>query len=128
MVRTLFFTSIGLLILIPAPTDSHCVWAGRVYSDAELKLNGRVCQICQAGKWVDKDIKCDECRAKTNPVLSNPPPTNRDCTAQLNSSSPQRLTFTDGARVEQEAGVLQMCSAGQWVERPPAPSQICQTK
>lgn len=128
MIRTLFVISIVLLTLSPTSPDSGCVWAGKVYSDAELKLNGRVCQICQAGKWVDKDAKCEECRARSSPAVSNPPPSDRDCTAQSNSSSPQKLTFTDGARVEQEDGKFQMCSAGQWVERPPAPSQICQTK
>jgi hypothetical protein len=126
MVRLLMFAGIvGLLTLSASPTDISCAWAGRVYTDADLKVNGRMCQICQAGKWVDKDVTCEKCKPGSKPVASNPPPSDKDCTAQLEPSSPQKLTFTDGARVEQAHGKFQVCSAGIWVEKQPAESQLC---
>jgi hypothetical protein len=107
------------------PSNAGCVWAGRVYSDGELKLNGRICQVCQAGKWVDKSADCAACRPTRRPDETNPAPSASDCTAQQNPASPQKLTFTDGARVEQADGKFQMCSAGQWIQKEVTSSQLC---
>ncbi len=127
-----FISVIGLLVLIiafmpgsDASQEGECVWAGRVYGDGELKLNGQVCQVCQAGKWVDKAASCDECKPASKPKPTNPVPKPLDCVGRSHRSDPQRLTFSDGARVRQSNGVFQACSSGQWIERVPASNQIC---
>lgn len=108
-----------------SPAYTGCAWAGRIYSDGELKVNGQICQICQAGKWVDRDANCQDCKPKNKPVESNPEPMPYDCTAQVNPASPQRLTFTDGARLSQAEGKFQKCEAGQWTEKKPPPPPLC---
>ena len=106
-------------------SEGTCVWAGRAYPDGEFKVNGRVCQVCNAGKWVDRNAKCETCKPKTKPAVTNPPPSVKDCTAQHEPDNPQKLTFSDGARVEQSGGTFQMCSAGVWQERDTPQSIAC---
>ena len=120
--RILFFISVALLTISPS-TGQECVWAGKIFADNEMNINGRVCQICQNGKWVDRDVKCEECKSKTNPVAFNPTPAANDCTARPNRSAPLE-TYTDGARAVLN-GKFQLCSGGQWLESTPARSQIC---
>jgi len=121
-VRALLIISIAFLTISPA-TGPECVWAGDVFADNELNINGRVCQICQNGRWVDRKVKCEECKPKTTPVPVNPPPAANDCTARPHRSAPLQ-TYTDGARAILE-GKFQLCSDGQWIESNPAPSQLC---
>ena len=119
--------SLGAFFIMAPAADSGCVWAGKVFSDNEMNLNGRICQVCKAGKWIDQDVKCDECKPKTNPVESNRPPGPKDCTENPNPASAQKLTYTDGAR-EVLQGKFKVCAGGQWAEKTPVPSQICSAK
>ena len=123
--RTLLRISVAFLTLSTA-TGQECVWAGKIFADNEMNVNGRVCQICRNGKWVDRDVKCEECKPKTNPVAMNPPPGANDCTARpnrANRTAPLEA-FTDGARAVLE-GRFQVCSGGQWIDSTPARSQVC---
>lgn len=120
----------AVLVLIMAPiaalsADRDCVWAGRVYSDGILKLNGGVCHICQAGKWIDKKAKCDECKPTSTPDETNPALSAKDCTGKRDPANAQLLTFSDGDRVSQADGKFHMCSAGQWIEKQVASTQLC---
>jgi len=121
-VRTLLLVSVAFLAISSA-TGEECVWAGKIFADNELSINGRVCQICQNGRWVDRNVKCDECKPKTIPVPSYLPPAANDCTARPNRSAPLEA-FSDGARAVLN-GKFQLCSDGQWIESNPAPSQMC---
>ena len=120
--RILLLISLAFLTMAPA-TGPECVWAGNIFGDNEMSVNGRVCQICQGGRWVDKRAKCEECKPKTNPVPLHPIPAANDCTFRPNRSAPLE-TFTDGARAILQ-GKFQICSDGQWLETTPERSQIC---
>jgi hypothetical protein len=120
--RTLLLISVAFLT-ISTTTGQECAWAGKIFADDEMNLNGRVCQICHNGRWVDRPVKCEECKPKTNPVAFNPTPAANDCTARPNRSAPLQ-TFTDGARAILN-GKFQLCSDGQWLESTPERSQIC---
>ena len=120
--RTLLLISVAFLT-ISTTTGQECTWAGNIFADNEMNLNGRVCQICQNGKWVDRDVKCEECKPKTIPVASHPIPAANDCAARPHRSAPLEA-FTDGARAVLQ-GKFQICSDGQWIETTPSRSQIC---
>lgn len=120
--RTLLLISVAFLT-ISTTTGQECAWAGKIFADDEMNLNGRVCQICQNGRWVDRAVRCEECKPKTIPVEFNPTPAANDCTARPNRSAPLQ-TFTDGARAILN-GKFQLCSDGQWLDSTPTRSQIC---
>ena len=120
--RILFFISVAFLTISPS-AGQECVWAGKIFADNEMNINGRVCQICQNGKWVDRDVKCEECKPKTNPVPSNLPPAANDCAARPHRSAPLEA-YSDGARAMLNSK-FQLCSDGQWLESTPERSQIC---
>lgn len=117
----------SFMVLAPQSNAANkaCVWAGRVYLDTELKVNGQVCQICNDGKWIDHDVSCDKCKPQTKPDVTNPPPSDKDCSAQHQRDNPQKLTFSDGARVEQAGAKFQMCSSGVWLEKQAPQSNAC---
>ena len=120
--RILFLISVAFLTISPS-AGQECVWAGKIFADNEMNINGRVCQICQNGKRIDRDVKCEECKPKANPVAFNPTLAAKHCTARPNRSAPLE-TYTDGARAILN-GKCQLCSGGQWLESTPARSQIC---
>lgn len=106
-----------LLLAIPlevfADTGS-CIWAGRVYEDQELKINGESCQICNAGKWIDYHVNdCASCKPKR--VSDNAShATAKDCTYRKDG---QERIFSDGGRIVTEKGDHKICSAGVWLLR-----------
>ena len=120
--RTPLLISVLFLTLSPT-TGQECVWAGKLFVDNEMNLNGRVCQICKNGRWVDRNVKCEECKPKTLPVPSNLPPAANDCNARPHRSAPLEA-YSDGARAVLD-GKFQLCSDGQWLETTPERSQIC---
>ena len=120
--RTLLLISVVFLTISPG-TGQECVWAGKLFVDNEMNVNGRVCQICQNGKWVDKDVRCEECKPKTNPVPSFLQPAANDCAARPHPSAPLEA-YSDGARAILN-GRFQLCSDGQWLGSTPERSQIC---
>jgi len=120
--RALLLISVAFLTIAPS-AGQECVWAGKIFADNEMNINGRVCQICQNGKWVDRDVRCEDCKPKTNPVPLNPTPAANDCTARPHRSATLE-TYSDGARAVLD-GKFQVCSGGQWIDSTPARSRLC---
>jgi hypothetical protein len=69
-----------------ASSSQDCSWAGRVYKDGQLLSTGGACQVCQAGKWIDKDVPCNQCTTASNPAVTNPEPSDKDCRDEKNGA------------------------------------------
>jgi hypothetical protein len=100
-----------------------CFWAGRAYRDGDLLASGGTCQICNDGKWIDKDVACAVCKTGDARNVFPTPPRKLDCVALDKSGS--AVTFTDGARLIRPDGKTQRCSAGQWVDNTIPNDQRC---
>lgn len=123
-IATTVFVISSFLMQSGFAQHANCIWAGKIYADNDLKLNGGVCQTCTNGKWIDRKVPCDQCRPEKGTLgETDHKGSDTDCVYESKDDGPK--IFSDGARMVNSQKQYKKCSASQWVDSPPTDDQIC---
>jgi hypothetical protein len=95
----------------------NCAWNNQIFKDGEIHINGHVCQLCNAGVWIDHIVDCKECTT-AHPDPGNLPAKPDDCKYPQSSG----YTYSNGAWIF-ASGKDQVCGQSIWNNQ--TPPQVC---